>query len=172
MKLFDKFRKSQKPTAVETHPKAGQIVAPADGEVVRLADVGDPVFAGGVMGQGLGIKPNGSVVYAPVAGTVRAIGAPNYHAIGITGDAGEEVIIHIGVDTVEMKGEGFSAYAEKGAHVAAGEPLVGFSSAKIRAAGYDDVVIMVVTNSSDYASVTLAREGDVKAGEPVLDLSK
>lgn len=172
MKLFDKFRKSQKPATVETHPAEGQLVAPVDGTVVKLSDVSDPVFAGGMMGQGLGISPSGSVVYAPVAGTVSAIGAPNYHAIGITGDAGEEVIIHIGVDTVEMKGDGFSTYAEKGAHVAAGDPLVGFSSAKIHAAGHDDVVIMVVANTSEYSSATLAREGEVKAGEPVLDLSK
>lgn len=172
MGLFDLFKKTPKPGALEVSAAEGEILAPVTGALVRLSDVSDPVFGSGAMGMGCGVKPEGDVVYAPVSGTLTAIGAPNYHAIGLVGDSGEEILIHVGVDTVEMHGDGFTPHAEKGTHVSAGAPLLGFSPAKIRAAGHDDVVIMVVTNADAYASVELDHEGTARAGETALRLAR
>lgn len=172
MGLFDFIRKPARPSAIEASLAEGEVAAPVAGTLVRLSDVSDAVFGSGAMGAGCGIRPGDEVVYAPVSGMLTAVGAPNHHAIGLVADDGAEILIHVGVDTVEMRGDGFVAHAEKGAHVCAGDPLLGFSRAKIRAAGHDDVVIMVVTNTDDYASVELCREGPVRAGEPALRLAR
>lgn len=175
MGFFDKFKKTAKPAkpeALGVSAPAGTVLAPVTGKAVKLEDVSDPVFSSGAMGKGCGVEPEGECVYAPVSGTLTAAGAPNYHALGIQGDDGAEVLIHVGVDTVEMKGEGFKVYGEKGAHVKAGEPLLSFSKDKIKAAGHDTVVIMALTNTDDLASVEFAHEGPVKAGEPVISFKK
>ena len=175
MGFFDKFKKASKPAkpeAISTEVEPGVLVAPVDGEQLPLEQISDPVFNSGAMGKGAGFKPSGSVVYAPTDGTLVAFGAPNYHALALAGDDGSEVLIHIGVDTVEMKGDGFTLYSEKGAHVTAGTPLVGFSSAKIKAAGHDDVVIMVLTNTDDLASVEPVASGAVKAGAKAVKFAK
>jgi glucose-specific phosphotransferase system IIA component len=175
MGFFDRFKKAAvpaKPEALAVSASAGQVLACVDGRVIPLADVSDVVFNSGAMGKGCGIEPAGEVIYAPVSGTLTAAGAPNYHAVGITGDDGAEVLIHVGVDTVEMKGEGFTVHVQKGAHVSAGEPLLSFSREKISAAGHDTVAIMALTNTDDLASVDLAREGDAKAGDVVITFKK
>lgn len=173
MGLFDMFKKkASRPDALDIELGSGELAAPASGALVRLDAVSDPVFGSGMMGLGCGIKPDDEVVYAPTSGTLTAIGAPNHHAIGLMGDDGSEILIHVGVNTVEMHGDGFTTYAEKGSHVRAGEPVLGFSSSKIRAKGFDDVVIMAVTNSGDYASVDLDHEGPVRAGEVALRLAR
>ena len=144
MGLFDIFKKAaapQKPEALSVSCPAGSILAPVAGKAIALEKVSDMVFNSGAMGKGCGIEPS------------------------------EEVLIHVGVDTVEMAGEGFTVYATKGAHVSAGEPLLSFSKQKIAAAGHDTVVIMALTNTDDLASVELVHEGDVKAGEVVVKFS-
>lgn len=171
MGVFDIFKKAAKPAkpeALEVVPGSEEILAPVTGKIIPLGAVGDPVFSSGVMGKGCGIEPAQEVLYAPVSGTLSAIGAPNYHAVGIVGDGGAEILIHVGVDTVEMRGEGFTVYVEKGMHVEAGEPLLSFSKRKIAAAGHDTVVIMVLTNTDGLSSVELAYEGNTKAGNVVI----
>lgn len=170
MGFFDRFRKAgpTRPEALGVTARAGQVLAPVTGRVIKLEDVSDEVFSCGAMGRGCGIEPADETVYAPVSGTLTAAGAPNFHAIGIKGDAGAEVLIHVGVDTVEMHGDGFTVFAEQGAHVSAGEPLLSFSKQRIAAAGHDTVVIMALTNTDDLASVDLAHEGDVDAGDVVV----
>lgn len=175
MGFFDKFKKAAKPAkpeALSVSAPAGTVLAPVTGKAIKLEDVSDPVFSSGAMGQGCGIEPEGETVFAPVSGTLTAAGAPNFHALGIQGDDGAEILIHVGVDTVEMKGEGFTVFGEKGTHVKAGEPLLSFSKDKISAAGHDTVVIMALTNTDDLASVELAAEGAVQAGEPVIKFAK
>lgn len=172
MGLFDKFKKPSKPAALGVSAPAGTLLAPVTGKAIPLSEVSDPVFSSGAMGKGCGILPEGDIVYAPTAGTLSAIGAPNFHALGMVSDDGTEVLIHIGVDTVEMKGEGFTVFGTKGAHVSAGEPLIQFSSEKIKAAGYDDVVIMAITNSDDLSSVEFANGGTIGAGKPVVSYLK
>lgn len=180
MGFFDMFKKAvpaksakpAKPDALSVSAAAGQVLCPVDGNVIVLSEVSDVVFSSGAMGSGCGIKPASETIYAPVSGTLTAAGAPNFHAIGLVGDDGAEVLIHVGVDTVEMKGDGFTVFAEKNAHVSAGEPLLSFSREKIAAAGHDTVVIMTLTNTDDLSSVSLTHTGDVKAGDPVLSFEK
>ena len=173
MGLFDKFKKKPAvPEALDVTAPAGTLLAPVSGHAVPLDKISDPVFSSGAMGAGCGIEPSGEVVYAPVSGTLATIGAPNFHALALASDDGVEVLIHVGVDTVEMKGDGFKVFAEKGTHVSAGTPLLSFSKAKIQAAGHDTVVIMAVTNTDDLASVTFNGEADVNAGDKVVTYAK
>lgn len=172
MGLFDKFKKPSKPEALAVSAPAGTVLAPVTGSVIALEDVPDPVFSSGVLGKGCGIDPIGEVVHAPVSGTLSAIGAPNFHAVGLVGDDGAEILIHVGVDTVEMKGDGFTVFAEKGAHVKAGEPLLSFSKKKIVAAGHAATVIIALTNTDDLASVELVKTGAVDAGQKVIAFQK
>ena len=172
MGLFDKFKKPSKPAALSVEAPAGTVLAPVAGNVIALGDVPDPVFSSGVMGKGCGIDPSGEVVYAPVSGTLSVIGAPNFHAVGLVGDDGAEILIHVGVDTVEMKGDGFTVFAEKNAHVKAGEPLLSFSKKKIVAAGHATTVIIALTNTDDLASVELVKTGASEAGEKVIAFQK
>jgi glucose-specific phosphotransferase system IIA component len=182
MGLFDKFRKSSAEKDTETAPSApasiqaqwesGVVCAPVTGTAVALGNVGDPVFSGGMLGQGCGVKPDAGTLFSPAAGTVTAT-TPTNHAIGITSD-GVEILLHIGIDTVEMKGEGFCRFVADGDEVVAGQPLLTFDRAAIEAAGHDDVVICVVPNSADMASVDMvpAEGSTVQAGTPVLKVQK
>ena len=128
---------------------AETLAAPVKGTLVALSDVPDEVFASGTMGQGIAIKPEENVVKSPVAGTVSLV-YPTGHAIGITSDKGAEILIHIGIDTVNLKGKHFKALIEQGQKVTVGTPLVEFDYQAIQAAGYAPTVMMIVTNSDQY----------------------
>lgn len=128
------------------------ILAPVAGEVVALADVNDPVFSSGAMGQGLAIKPSEGVVYAPADAEVTIAFATG-HAYGLKTSNGAEILIHVGIDTVSMNGEGFNHTVAQGDKVKAGDVLGTFDSAKIAAAGLEDTTMVIVTNTADYASV-------------------
>ena len=118
-----------------------------------MTEVPDPVFSGEVLGKGCSIWPDEEVVYAPVSGEVTVTMG---HAVGINGDNGIEVLVHIGVDTVNMNGEGFTGYVKQGDKVKAGDPVIKMDKAKIAAAGYKDCVVLAVSNTAEYASVDLA----------------
>ena len=128
---------------------AETLAAPVKGTLVALSDVPDEVFASGTMGQGIAIEPEEDVVKSPVAGTVSLV-YPKGHAIGITSDKGAEILIHIGIDTVNLKGKHFKALIEQGQKVTVGTPLVEFDYQAIQAAGYAPTVTMIVTNSDQY----------------------
>ncbi len=147
--------------------EAAAITAPVAGTVVPLEAVPDPVFASGAMGQGLGVLPSEGVVYSPVAGVLSA---QMPHAYGITADNGMEVLIHVGIDTVKLEGQHFSPKVAKGQRVAMGQELVTFDIEGIKAAGYNPMTIMVVTNSADYAAVVPIAEGAINPRELVLDV--
>lgn len=176
MGFFDKFKKkaaapAPKPQAVHIEEQADKVYAPANGTGVAMADLPDPVFAGGAMGQAYGVNPSEGVVYAPVSGEIT-VTTPTLHALGLLSDDGIEILIHVGVDTVEMKGDGFTGFVEKGQHVVAGEPLMTFDRDKIAKAGHPDVVITVVTNGDDYTSVTPIDAKPISAGEPIITVAK
>lgn len=128
---------------------AETLAAPVKGTLVALSDVPDEVFASGTMGQGIAIESEENVVKSPVAGTVSLV-YPTGHAIGITSDKGAEILIHIGIDTVNLKGKHFKALIEQGQKVTVGTPLVEFDYQAIQAAGYAPTVMMIVTNSDQY----------------------
>ncbi|MFS9217730.1 sucrose-specific PTS transporter subunit IIBC [Streptococcus mitis] len=145
------------------------LVTPIVGDVVALADVNDPVFSSGAMGQGIAVKPSQGVVYAPADAEV-SIAFPTGHAFGLKTTDGAEVLIHVGIDTVTMNGEGFEAKVAQGDKVKAGDVLVTFDSNKIAAAGLDDTTMVIVTNTADYASVAPVATGSVAKGDAVIEV--
>ena len=172
MGLFDFFKKAAepaKPEPVSASGAAGVVCAPVSGKAVQLSETSDPVFSSEAMGKGIAIELSGEVAYAPVSGTVSASMA---HAVGITAGDGAEVLVHVGIDTVEMSGNGLTCLVSQDARVEAGQPIVSFSKSKIAAAGKKDTVFTVVTNSDDYAEVAPVADGPVGAGSVVARLTK
>lgn len=162
-------------TAVAERPDAVgaliQVASPLDGTVVALDKVPDPVFAGGVMGPGVAIEPTGDTVYAPGAGTVVAA-QPTGHAFGLQLDNGAEVLIHVGIDTVNLKGEGFDVKVKNGDRVETGTPLVTFDRAVIEKAGYPLITPVIVLNGDTFDTVDPVALGPVTHGSPLLDVQK
>lgn len=145
------------------------LVTPIVGDVVALADVNDPVFSSGAMGQGIAVKPSQGVVYA-LADAEVSIAFPTGHAFGLKTRNGAEVLIHVGIDTVSMNGDGFEAKVAQGNKVKAGDVLGTFDSNKIAAAGLDDTTMVIVTNTADYASVAPVATGSVSKGDAVIEV--
>ena len=130
---------------------AGEILQPCRGKVIDRESIPDETFAAGILGEGVGVEPEDGLVIAPFDGTVTSV-FDTKHAITLEKD-GMEVLIHIGVNTVNMQGEGFTAFVEEGAEVKAGQKLLGFDRDAIKAAGYSDTVVMLLTNSDDLDGV-------------------
>ena len=145
------------------------IQTPIVGDVVALADVNDPIFSSGAMGQGIAVKPSQGVVYAPADAEV-SIAFATGHAYGLKTANGAEILIHVGIDTVSMNGEGFEAKVAQGDKVKAGDVLGTFDSNKIAAAGLDDTTMVIVTNTADYASVAPVATGSVAKGDAVIEV--
>ena len=147
-----------------------ELMAPLAGSVVALSDVPDPVFGKGIMGPGIAIVPSGDTAYAPGAGVVVAA-QPTGHAFGLLLDSGVEVLIHVGLDTVKLKGEGFTVHVAKGDRVAAGSPLVTFDRSVIEAAGYPLITPVVILNAKKFGGVESVASGEISVGEPVLAIA-
>ena len=145
------------------------IISPIVGQAVALSDVNDPVFSSGAMGQGIAIKPSQGVVYAPADAEVTIAFATG-HAYGLKTANGAEILIHVGIDTVSMGGEGFDQKVAQGDKVKAGDVLGTFEAEKIAAAGLDDTTMVIVTNTADYASVTPVAEGALAKGDAVIEV--
>ncbi len=129
-----------------------KIVAPSKGALVKQEDIPDETFASGVLGAGLGITPEIGVVVAPCDGTISTV-AESKHAIGISTESGLELLIHVGVDTVKMNGDGFKPAVAEGDTVKKGDLLLNFDIDKIKKAGYADTVVFLLTNSDDFNDV-------------------
>ncbi|VGQ46619.1 PTS system sucrose-specific transporter subunit IIABC [Streptococcus pyogenes] len=142
------------------------LYSPLNGTVVDLSAVSDPVFSSGAMGQGLAIKPEDNTLYSPVDGKVEIVFETG-HAYAITSSQGAEVLIHIGIDTVSMAGDGFESLVAVGQAVKKGDLLGHFDPSKIAEAGLDDTTMMIVTNSADYQSVDILAQGHVLIGDQV-----
>jgi beta-glucoside PTS system EIICBA component len=148
-----------------------EIRSPLDGTVVPLAAVPDPVFSKGTMGPGIAVLPSGDTAFSPGNGIVVAA-QPTGHAFGLVLDGGIELLIHVGIDTVNLKGEGFDVKVAKGDKVSVGTPLVTFDRKVIEDAGYSLVTPVIVLNGKKFASVEPTATGKVNAGDPVLAVSK
>ena len=140
--------------------------APVSGIVIPSEEIPDETFATGVLGQGVGINPADGVVVAPFDGEISSV-TDTHHAVGVTSPDGMELLIHVGVDTVAMNGEGFRCFVQEGQQVKAGDKLIAFDRDKIAAAGHPDVVVVLVTNSDDYESLTI-QPGPCKAMDQVI----
>ena len=150
-------------------PKQDIIASPLTGTVVPLSEVSDAVFAGGALGKGIAIKPHAGDVVAPTNGVVTTLFATG-HAVGITTDSGTELLIHIGMDTVQLDGKGFDVFVAQGDTVTAGQLLVRCDLALIQDAGYDITTPIVVTNSQDCVDVLHTQETHVQAGDYLLNV--
>ena len=143
--------------------------APAVGTAMPLEKVADPVFSSGALGNGVGILPSEGRIVAPVAGTV-VTAMDSGHAYGIKTDDGVEVLIHVGLDTVNLKGEGFSPRVSAGQRVDRGDPLVDVDLAAVREAGYDPTIILVVTNTASLTAVVPVVDGEVTTSTTVIEI--
>lgn len=122
------------------------------GELIQLSNVNDATFASEAMGKGIGIKPNDNQIYAPIDGEITTI-FPTKHAIGITDESGIEILIHIGIDTVELNGQFFELDVQEGDRVSKGQKLVQVDFAGINEAGYDTTVMVIITNTNEFLDV-------------------
>lgn len=137
-----------------------EIVSPVKGNVLPLNQAKDPVFAEGVVGRGAVVEPTEGVVYAPFNGTVMTV-FPTKHAIGLISDNGMELLIHIGVDTVQLEGEHFETFVTEGQKIKTGDKLASFDVKGIEEAGYSSQVLVINTNTLDYADIILTDEKEV-----------
>lgn len=147
------------------------LYAPIQGNVIPREDIPDETFASGVLGDGVGIEPELGEVTAPFDGEISSL-TDTRHAIGITGPGGMEVLIHVGVDTVKMNGDGFTLFVKEGDKVKAGQKLMTFDIEKIREAGYSTTSAVLLTNSDDYASCNILKTGSTKQMEKIISVEK
>lgn len=142
------------PTDTVISCEAGKILQPVRGKVVPQAEIPDALFANGILGKGVGIEPEEEIIAAPCGGEISFI-ADSKHSIGITGAGNMQLLIHVGIGTVAMNGDGFIPLVAKGDRVQAGQRILKFDRSKIKSAGYSDMVVVVLTNSDDYKDVTV-----------------
>ncbi|WP_120337860.1 glucose PTS transporter subunit IIA [Cryobacterium soli] len=146
------------------------IGSPVEGIVVPLDEVPDPVFSKGIVGLGVGVDPTGDTVFAPAAGKVL-VAQPTGHAFGLMLDGGIEMLIHVGIDTVNLAGKGFDVKVKAGDRVEAGTPLVTFDRAIIEEAGYSLVTPVLVTNPKKFGSIDQAATGHVAVGDALITVT-
>ena len=145
------------------------ITSPLDGVVVSISKVDDPVFSGNVLGRGIAIKPDSGCVRAPAKAVVSRM-FDTGHAVGLVTDSGVEILIHVGLDTVRLKGSHYIIRRNNDESVDTGDILMEFDAAAISAEGYDTVTPVVVCNSYAFRDVSFAPEGYIRAGEPLIML--
>lgn len=147
--------------------KEKEIHAPVDGELIQINQVNDPVFSTKAMGEGFAIDPSNGKIFSPIKGTVTSI-FPTKHAIGLVDKDGLEVLIHIGIDTVQLDGQYFTSHVSQGDSVKQGQLLMEFDMEAIKAAGYEVQTPIIVTNSTDYQVDPLLEEAKVTNDEKIL----
>lgn len=169
--------KDKKEETVEIAPnpsallKDADIVSPLSGKRIALEEVEDGAFSSGALGKGVGIIPQEGVLYAPADGVIMTL-FPTLHAIGMVCDDGVEVLMHIGLDTVQLNGEGFKAFVKQGEHVQKGQKLIEFDIEKIQKAGYNIQTPVIITNSSAYLDVLSEEKDTIVQGETLLHIVK
>ena len=161
MGLFD-FMKGKKGTVIS---------APVKGECIPISEVADPTFAEEILGKGIAIKPADGKITAPADGVITTV-FPTGHAIGLTTPDGVEILVHVGLDTVQLKGQFCHTVAEPDQNVKAGDLILEADIDEIRKAGYDTVTPMIICNTPDFSSITCKTEGMVEAGEEVMTCFK
>lgn len=152
--------------------KAGEVVAaPVQGKAVAISEVSDPTFGQEILGKGVAIIPSVGRVVAPVDGVIEMV-FDTKHAVSMVSDSGIQILVHVGLDTVTLKGEPFKAYVEAGQKVKTGDLLLEFDIAAIQAAGLETITPMVICNTDDYKEIKTSVDKDVVTGDTVLTLVK
>ena len=147
------------------------IYPPCKGKVVPLTEVPDPTFSEKILGDGFAVIPSEGKVYAPADGEVTMV-FDTLHAVTLASSQGAELLIHIGLDTVTLKGEPFTAHVAAGDKVKKGDLLMEVDFTKIKEAGLNTITPVLICNTDDYSKITLQKEGNVELDEAVLKLSK
>lgn len=168
MGFFDKLfgGKSKDENTAKFTNQSKTVLTPLQGKVLAQADIPDETFAQGILGPGCGIEPTGDTVYAPFDGTITQV-ASTLHAIGITSDDGIELLIHVGMDTVEMQGKGFTALVKEEQKVKAGTALLKVDLDAIRATNHPTTTAVIVTNADDLPKLHIIAGGIVSTGTPL-----
>ena len=151
--------------------KGIEIGSPVKGKAVPISKVSDPTFGEEILGKGVAIQPEEGKIYAPADGTIEML-FDTKHAVSMTTTEGVELLVHIGLDTVALKGEHFTAHKGNGDAVKKGDLLISVDLEAVKAAGYDVITPMVVCNTSDYQTVEAVTGSDVNPGDTVLILKK
>lgn len=146
------------------------IYSPLQGQLVALSAVNDPVFASESMGKGVAIKPQNGAVYSPVDGSVALV-AYTKHALCLLSNSGAEILVHLGIDTVELNGAPFTMHVSEGDTVTKGQLLMELNLPLIIAASKDNTCMVIITNSDAYNSIKCASNGAVSVGEELITLS-
>ena len=166
MPLFNFTKKEPAPVVYPA-----ELSSPVAGDFVPMSELKDEAFSGGALGQCFGVKPENGNICAPIDGVVSEV-TDTAHAVVIKADE-MEILIHAGIHTVNMKGDGFKSHVKLGQVVRSGEPVLTMDIWQVRNAGYDDTVIMAVSNSKEFAAVdVLVSGGKVKAGDGIFKVSK
>ena len=169
--------KDEAPAAKESAPakkietEKDTVYSPIKGKVIPLSEVKDETFAGEVLGKGIGIEPAEGKVYAPFDGEITTL-FDTKHAVGLSNEDGLEILIHVGINTVELDGKGYTAHVAEGDKVSCGDLLLTVDLDAIRKAGYDTTTPVIVTNSDDYSEVNALKVGDASVSEAVIKVSK
>lgn len=154
-------------TAANTKKEEILLASPLKGKVMKLSEVKDEAFSSGVLGLGAAIEPEEGVLYAPADGTISAL-FPTGHAIGLTTTTGLELLMHVGMDTVQLGGKGFKAFVEPGEEVKQGQKLLEFDRKFINDAGYSLVTPVLVANFGEFERVEPTEAKNVQAGDLLL----
>lgn len=165
--MFDFFKRKKKEESNVTEANVSQeLYAVADGEFVAIDAINDPVFSQKMMGDGFGVNPENDAVYAPISGTVMSI-FPTKHAVYIKTETNLEVLVHMGIDTVELDGGPFTLKVEEGQHVGKGDQIAEIDLAALEQAGKEKTVVVIFTNMNEVKDLHLEVSGSVAAGDQV-----
>lgn len=145
------------------------VLAPATGKAVSLKEVNDPTFSQEILGKGVAIIPSEGKIVAPADGTISVF-FETKHAVSISAENGAEIIVHVGLDTVNLKGEHFTAHKQQGDKVKAGELLLEFDMEAIKAAGYDVITPVIICNTPDFPDMVCHTGQDVKELDTIIEL--
>jgi beta-glucoside PTS system EIICBA component len=164
--------KQQNQGGVSGNTDKGNVIisSPITGEVIPLAEVKDEAFGSGALGKGVAIEPTEGKLFAPLSGNISVL-FPTGHAVGIKTDSGADILIHIGMDTVELKGKHFKAHVKQGDHVEKGQLLIDFDIAGIKADGYIVTTPVVITNHDQYGGLDTTEAKQIRNGEKLIELT-
>lgn len=171
-KVFSKKDENTEPevkTEIKKENKKVEIKAPCNGEIVKLSEVNDATFASEAMGKGIAMIPEEGVLYSPVNGTIKII-FPTKHAIGLLSDDGAELLIHVGIDTVQLEGKYFTTFVKSNQEVKAGDKLLEFNIEEIKKLEYDIVTPIIITNSQEYLEVLECNKQQIRCGETIITM--
>ncbi|WP_110955802.1 beta-glucoside-specific PTS transporter subunit IIABC [Anaerosinus massiliensis] len=164
---FDEGETSSKNSAANEEDL--ELAACVDGEMIAIEQVKDPAFSQKVMGEGVAFIPENGIVVSPIDGTIE-VAFPTGHAIGLKAISGVEILIHVGIGTVELNGEHFEMLVKQGETVTKGQPLIQFDLEKIKEKGYDPTTMMIITNHGDFQEINIEKYGQVSTGDRVIKL--